>query len=161
MPIDIQTAQHASIMRPNGSVQSSVDVSRAGEADQRHHDERQRADDGGGSLGFLRHRLDFCLHLLAVAQHARQIAERFRQVAAGALLNGYDDAEEVGLRDRHAFVELEAGFAERHADRLGLDDERNSLRTGSSASVAISLRLSSSGRPALMPRTMTLTASGK
>ena len=37
---------------------------------------------------------------------------------------------------------------------------RNSLFTGSVASFEISLRLSSSGRPALMPRTMTSTASG-
>src|SRR5579883_1704000 len=38
---------------------------------------------------------------------------------------------------------------------------RISLRIGSSDSVAISLRLSRSGSPALMPRTITSTASGK
>src|SRR5262249_27209910 len=41
---------------------------------------------------------------------------------AGFLLNGDDDAEEVCLRDRNAFIELAASFADRHADRLCLDD---------------------------------------
>ena len=73
-------------------------------------------------LGFHRHGLDLGLHLLAVAQHARQVAQRFRQVAAGLLLDGDDDAEEIGFRQRHALVELGAGLAERHADGLRLDD---------------------------------------
>ena len=33
-----------------------------------------------------------------------------------------DDAEEIRLRHRHVLVELAAGLAQRHADRLGFDD---------------------------------------
>src|SRR5689334_18891670 len=71
------------------------DVVGRGEIDQDHHDRRQCADDAGGSLGFLRHRLDLLGHLLAVAQHLGEVAERFGEVAAALLLNRDHDAEEV------------------------------------------------------------------
>src|SRR6185436_5382849 len=98
------------------------DVVRAGDIDERADADRQRADDRRRSLGFHRHGLDFGLHLLAVAQHPGQVSERFGQVAAGLLLDRNDDAEEVGLGQRHPLVELGASLADRHADGLGLDD---------------------------------------
>src|SRR4051794_31164680 len=76
-------------MRPQ-----QLDVVRARDVDEQHHAEWERRDDGGGSLGFHRHRLDLRLHFLAVAQHARQVCERLGEVAAGALLNRDHDAEE-------------------------------------------------------------------
>ena len=100
------------------------DVAGRGDVDEDHDDRRQRADDGGGGLGFHRHRLDLLGHLLAVAQHLGEVAERFRQVAAGFLLDRHHDAEEVRFRHRHALIEPRAGFAERNADRLGLDDRQ-------------------------------------
>src|SRR5690606_13178692 len=42
--------------------------------DQAEDDERQRADDIGGGLGFGAHRLDLELHLRALAQHVGEIA---------------------------------------------------------------------------------------
>src|SRR5579885_2931807 len=43
------------------------DVVLAGDIDEQHHAERQRADDAGGGLRLLRHRADLGFHLLAVA----------------------------------------------------------------------------------------------
>ena len=80
------------------------------------------ADDAGGSLRFLRHRVDFRLHLLAVAQHPRQIAERLGEIAAGLLLDRHGDAEEIGFRKRHAFIEFAAGLTQRHADGLRVEN---------------------------------------
>ena len=97
-PMIIQIAEPASITRPIGSVHKQLDVLRAGEIDERHHRDRQRADDRRRGLRLHRHGLDLGFHLLAVAQHARKIAERFGEIAAGALLDGDDDAEEVRFR---------------------------------------------------------------
>ena len=72
------------------------------------------------------------------------------------------DAEEVRLRQRHALEQLGAGLAQRDADRSA-SRRWPGIRscTGSGASVAMMRRQSPSGRPALTPRTMTSTASGK
>ena len=121
-PMPIHTAHPAIMKRPRSVGPKQFDVVRAGQPDERADADRQRADDRRRGLGFHRHGLDLGLHLLAVAQHARQVAERFGQVAAGLLLDRDDDAEEVGFRQRHALVELGAGFADRHADGLRLDD---------------------------------------
>src|SRR3954451_11890905 len=82
------------------------DVVRAAEVDQRHHGGRQAADDRGRGFRFHRHGLDLLFHLFAVAQNLGEVAERFRQVAAGALLDRDDDAEEIRLRQRNPLVEL-------------------------------------------------------
>ena len=50
------------------------DICRARQVDESGDDERQRADNRSGGLGFHRQRVDLGLHLLAIAQHARQIA---------------------------------------------------------------------------------------
>ncbi len=49
------------------------------EPDHAEHDERQRADDIGRSLGFRRHRLDLELHLRALAQHVGQVRRASRR----------------------------------------------------------------------------------
>ena len=53
----------------------------------------------------------------------RQVAERLGEVAAGLLLDGDDDAEEVRLGHRHALVELARTASPiGSAERLALDD---------------------------------------
>jgi hypothetical protein len=66
--------------------------------------------------------MDLVAHLLALAQHLGEVAECFREVAARLLLDRDDDAEEVRFRERDTLVELRAGLADRHADRLGVDN---------------------------------------
>ena len=78
------------------------------------------------------------------------------------LLDGDDDGEEVRLGHRHALGQPRDRLGQRHAQRLGLDDLAGIRScTGSAASLAMILRQSLSGRPALTPRTMTSTAFGE
>jgi hypothetical protein len=102
-----------------------LDVFRAGQVDQQCDRDRQTADDHCGSLRLHRYGANLGFHLFTLAQHLRQIAKRFRQVAAGFLLDRHDDAEEIGLGQRHALVQLGAGLAERYPDRLSVDDGAN------------------------------------
>src|SRR2546429_5363979 len=76
-------------MRPQ-----KLDVLRTCDVDERHHRERERADDHGRGLSFHGHGLDFGFHLLAIAQHARKVAERLGEASAGLLLNADDDCKE-------------------------------------------------------------------
>ncbi len=99
-----------------------LDVLRAGDVDEGHHRQWQRADDGRGCLRLHRHRLDLGFHLLAVTQDAGQVSERFRQIAAGLLLDANHDSEEVRFRHRNALVELAAGLSDRDAEGLGLEN---------------------------------------
>src|SRR3954454_1323406 len=65
---------------------------------------------------------DLARHLATVAQDLREVAQRLGEVAARFLLDADDDAEEVGLGDGHALVELDDRVADRDAERLRLDD---------------------------------------
>ena len=91
---------------------------------------------------------------------AGEVAQRLGEVAAGLLLDGQHDGEEVHFRDRRALVHLLQRLIEGHAHADVLDQRSGTrCRAARGLSRPMILRHSLSGRPDLTPRTMTSMAS--
>ena len=115
----------------------------------------------GGRLGLHRHGLDFLGHLLAVAQHLGQVAEASDRLPPDfcwiEITIPKKFASGTGMRSNNREQASPSGMPIACVSMIA----RNSLFNGSGKSVATTLSDSNSGKPALMPRTITSTASGR
>src|SRR5712692_279926 len=136
------------------------DVVGGRKVDQQHDDRRQRADNARGRLGFHRHRLN----LLGIFLRSRSTLDRLPKASDRlppdfcwiAITIPKKFASGTGIRSNRRAHASPSGMPIAWVSMMA----RNSLLSGSGASVATTLMDSNSGRPALIPRTITPTASG-